>query len=40
MPCLLDLSLEVLEMVVLQLESVEDVICLGSSCALLARVVG
>ena len=40
MPCLLDLSLELLEMVALQLESVEDVISLGSSCALLARVVG
>ena len=40
MPCLLDLSLEMLEIVVLQLESVEDVISLGSSCGLLARVVG
>ena len=40
MPCLLDLSLEVLEMVVLQMESVEDVVSLGSSYTHLARVVG
>ena len=40
MPSLLDLSLEILEMVVLQLESVEDVISMGSSCSRLARLVG
>ena len=40
MPWLLDLSLEVLEMLVLLLESVEDVISLGSSCTHLARLVG
>ena len=40
MPSLMDLSLEILEMVVLQLELVEDVISLGSSCSRLARLVG
>ena len=39
MPSLLDLSLEVLEMVLVKLD-VEDVISLGSSCTHLARVVG
>ena len=39
MPSLLDLSLEVLEMVLLKLE-VEEVISLGFSCGHLARVVG
>ena len=40
MPSLLDLSLEIREMIVLKLESVEDVISLGSSCRDLARTVG
>ena len=40
MPSLLDLSLEIQEMIVLKLESVEDVISLGSSCRDLARTVG
>ena len=40
MPCLLDLSLEILEMMVLKLDSAEDVIRLGSSCRDLARTVG
>ena len=40
MPSLMDLSLEIQEMVVLQLESVEDVVSLGSTCTSLARLVG
>ena len=40
MPSLMDLSLEIQEMVVLQLESVEDVVSLGSSCSSLTRLVG
>ena len=40
MPCLLNLSLEIQEMIVLKLESVDDVISLGSSCKDLARTVG
>ena len=39
MPVLLDSSLEILEMITVQLD-VEQVLSLGSSCAFLARVVG
>ena len=40
MPDLLDLCLEILEEIVTKLESVEDVISLGSSYTHLARIVG
>ena len=40
MPSLLDLCPELLEEIVTKLESVEDVISLGSSCTDLARIVG
>ena len=40
MPCLMDLCPEILEKIVMKLESVEDVISLGSSCTALARIVG
>ena len=40
MPSLMDLFPEILEEIVLKLESVEDVISLGSSCTSLARTVG
>ena len=40
MRSLMDLFPEMLEEVVLKLESVEDVISLGSSCTALARTVG
>ena len=36
----MDLSLEILEMVVLKLDSVEDMISLGSSCTYFTRIVG
>ena len=39
MPALLDLSLEIREMIVLQLD-MEEMLSLGSSCTLLARVGG
>ena len=40
MPSLMDLFPEILEEVAMKLESVEDVISLGSSCTDLARIVG
>ena len=40
MPSLTDLFPEILEEIVVKLESVEDMISLGSSCTDLARVVG
>ena len=40
MPFLMDLCPEILEEVIMKLESVEDVIALGSCSPLLARIVG
>ena len=40
MPSLTDLFPEILEEIVVKLESVEDMISLGSSCTDLARIVG